>query len=429
MDTKSIAMAAAIMLCLPSTGNAQGEQGEEATPNPTPAYGRKTLPTDTAFNPAISLILDGKYRNLSKDPATWQLGGFIPAGQEAGPGDRGFGIDESELTLSANIDPYFSGYFTAAISAENEVGVEEAHIQNIGFLPGLTIKFGRFFTALGYQNEQHSHSWDFADLPLLHQAFLGGQYSDDGIQVRYLAPTPVFLEFGIEGGRGSGFPGSAQRKNGGNGGGAFMHIGGDIGESHSYRVGLSYRQVRATDRGYEDVESTGTAITNAFSGKSKLWGADFVWKWAPNGDPSTRHFKFQAEYFQRKEDGELAFNSGGVAGPATGTGSYGSKQTAWYAQAVFAFMPRWRAAVRYDQLDSGEVSIGLVNNGTLGAADFPVLAAHNPKRSTAMVDFSPSEFSRLRLQFARDQSRFSETDNQVVLQYIMSLGAHGAHKF
>ena len=35
----------------------------------------------------------------------------------------------------------------------------------------------------------------------------------------------------------------------------------------------------------------------------------------------------------------------------------------------------------------------------------------------------------LRLQVARDQSRNGEADNQVWLQYIMSLGAHGAHKF
>lgn len=46
-----------------------------------------------------------------------------------------------------------------------------------------------------------------------------------------------------------------------------------------------------------------------------------------------------------------------------------------------------------------------------------------------MVDWSPSEFSRLRLQLARDKSRSGEADNQLWLQYIMSLGAHGAHKF
>ena len=85
---------------------------------------------------------------------------------------------------------------------------------------------------------------------------------------------------------------------------------------------------------------------------------------------------------------------------------------------------------RYDRLSYGTVNNGIVANG-LGptAADFPMLTPHNPTRNTLMVDWSPTEFSRLRLQLARDKSRLGATDNQVFLQYIHSLGAHGAHKF
>jgi hypothetical protein len=46
-----------------------------------------------------------------------------------------------------------------------------------------------------------------------------------------------------------------------------------------------------------------------------------------------------------------------------------------------------------------------------------------------MIDYNWSEFSRMRLQFAQDKSMQGVTDNQWTLQYIMSLGAHGAHKF
>ncbi len=46
-----------------------------------------------------------------------------------------------------------------------------------------------------------------------------------------------------------------------------------------------------------------------------------------------------------------------------------------------------------------------------------------------MLDFNPSEFSRVRLQFARDRAREGFTDNQFFLQYQMSLGAHGAHGY
>jgi hypothetical protein len=93
-------------------------------------------------------------------------------------------------------------------------------------------------------------------------------------------------------------------------------------------------------------------------------------------------------------------------------------------------MPRWRVGYRYDRLDHGMVANSIVSNG-LGptAADFPLLADYNPSRNTAMIDWSPSEFSRIRLQLASDKSRMGATDRQVFVQYIHSLGAHGAHKF
>jgi hypothetical protein len=80
-------------------------------------------------------------------------------------------------------------------------------------------------------------------------------------------------------------------------------------------------------------------------------------------------------------------------------------------------------------LNAGTVRNGLIESGALVAADFPSLMSYNPTRNTLMLDFSPSEFSRFRLQFAQDKSRLGLTDNQVFLQYIVSLGAHGAHKF
>ena len=46
-----------------------------------------------------------------------------------------------------------------------------------------------------------------------------------------------------------------------------------------------------------------------------------------------------------------------------------------------------------------------------------------------MLDWAPSEFSRLRAQYNRDNSRPGGADDQWSLQYIMSLGAHGAHAF
>ena len=107
------------------------------------------------------------------------------------------------------------------------------------------------------------------------------------------------------------------------------------------------------------------------------------------------------------------------------TGGFASVQSGWYLQGVYQFVPMWRVGYRYDRLNSGTTSL----SAPLTAADFPILAACNPTRHTVMVDWSPSEVSRVRLQAASDKSRCDATDNQVFLQYIVSLGAHGAHKF
>jgi hypothetical protein len=179
------------------------------------------------------------------------------------------------------------------------------------------------------------------------------------------------------------------------------------------------------------MDSVGGAVTNSFTGKARMWIADAVLKWAPNGNASRTNFKLQGEYFRFTQDGALTYNdTGGSAVFGAVTDSFNTDQSGWYAQGVWQFIPRWRVGYRYDQLRFETVSNGIVNNA-LGptAADFPVLASHNPTRNTAMLDWSPSEFSRLRLQFASDNSRIGATDRQVILQYIYSLGAHAAHKF
>lgn len=46
-----------------------------------------------------------------------------------------------------------------------------------------------------------------------------------------------------------------------------------------------------------------------------------------------------------------------------------------------------------------------------------------------MVDWSNSEFSRIRVQYNHESPGDGIEDDQILLQYIMSLGAHGAHKY
>jgi hypothetical protein len=383
-------------------------------------------PAPSAFNPQMSVILAGSWSNLSEDPEDYVLSGFIPGGEESGPGARGFSLGESEMTLSANVDPRFYGQATFAVSPDNEVGTEEAFFRTTALPRGLTAQAGRFYSALGYVNGQHAHAWDFIDLPLAYQAMLGGQYATDGAQLKWLAPLDTFLELGVELGNGHAFPGADH----GNGVGAwtlFASTGNDIGISASWKGGVSYLRSDAEERGYEEPDATLADVANptAFSGDSAVWNAYAVYKWAPDGNSRQRNLKLQAEYFDRTEDGALNQQNATLG---TGVADYRSEQSGWYVQGIYQFIPNWRVGLRYDRLDAGSTHLAM-REGLLSAADFPTLEDYGPERSTLMLDWSPSEFSRLRLQYARDQSAPGAADDQVWLQYLMSLGAHGAHQF
>ncbi len=373
------------------------------------------------FNPEVSLILQGQYKNMKNVPER-SIGGFVPAGTE-GLNNRGFSTDETELVLAANIDPYWRGQAIVAM-IDGSAEIEEAWAQSLAIGNGIGLKLGRFRSGIGYLNEQHPHARDFADAPLMYRAMFGDSYTQDGVQLKWLAPTPLFLELGAEFGRGANFPGNDRNKNGTGGGALFAHVGGDVGISNDWRAGISWLKTAAQERESGFMDSNGLAAKGAFSGDSTTWLADFVWKWAPNGNPKYQNFKFQSEYFVRQEKGNLNCSSDDASSTcATALESnYRTRQSGWYAQGVYQFAPEWRAGLRYEQLDSGTRDFG-ANAANLQVEGF------RPKKTSAMVDYSWSEFSRVRLQLAQDKSMPGLTDNQLTVQYIMSLGAHGAHKF
>jgi hypothetical protein len=373
----------------------------------------------SAFNPALSLILSGLYTHTSLDPVNYALTGFqLPAGGDFGPGTRGFSLAESELGFAASIDPWFRGAANISVHPDNTISVEEAYVQTTSLGSGLSLKAGRFFSNIGYLNPQHSHTWDFVDNPLAYQAFLGTQYGDDGVQMSWLAPIDQYLELGAEAGRGRSFPGTDTGRNGPGMVALTAHTGGDIGESHSWRAGVSVLNAKATDQLLVASNAAGDSVSDSFNGSTRVWIADAVWKWAPEGNATRTSFKLQGEYLQSTRSGSLVYDIGNV----DSAGSYHAVQSGWYVQGIYKFHPYWRVGLRTEQLDPGTPDYGL-NAGAFAASGY------RPRKTSVMLDFSPSEFSRVRLQLADDRSREGLTDRQVFLQYQMSLGAHGAHGY
>lgn len=385
----------------------------ETAQAPAPAPGGLLGATAAAFNPAIGAVLDGKFMASNHNPDSWRVPG-VPLGDEGRPPPRGFGIGESEINLNANVDQAVFANLTLSFARDNTVAVEEGFIQPTALPYGFTLKAGRFFSGVGYLNSQHSHTWDFADQPLPYMAFLNKQYGDDGVQLRWLAPTNMFLEFGGEAFRGDAFPaGGTNNHNAGIGArSAFVNVGDDIGTSASYSVGLSHLWTKAANR-----TTSGTAGDDAFTGTDHTTILTGVYKWAPNGNFAQRYLKLQSEVFLRQEKGTFF----PLGGPAQGLGFSSSTQTGFYVQGVYQFMPQWRFGLRYDQVHAP--SLGPVFAGTT-LDNFGATA----RRYSSMLDYSPSEFSRFRLQYNLDRAR-PETDNQLILQYVVSIGAHGAHQY
>jgi hypothetical protein len=370
-----------------------------------------------AFNPSISLILSGTYAHTSQDPGQARITGFaLPAGAEVGVGSRGFSLAESELALAANIDPWLAGNINLSISGDNSIEAEEAFITTTTLPDGLVVKAGRFFSGVGYLNSQHSHTWDFVDNPIAYQAMLGTQYGDDGVQLHWLAPTDQYMEFGLEAGRGRSFPGDDSSRNAAGMTAFTFHTGGDLGDSISWRGGLSLLQTQSNGQALEFSGAGDTTVGAAFTGRTRVAIADGVLKWSPNGNATRTYFKLQGEYLQSRRSGDV----GGL--PGAPDSSLRQVQSGAYVQGVYQFMPMWRVGLRTERLDPGHANLG-------DAAGALQDSGYHPTKNSVMVDFSESEFARFRIQFAQDRTRQGFVDNQWLLQYQTSLGAHGAHAY
>ncbi len=353
-----------------------------------------------AFNPAISLILNGSYSHHSLDSDAYARAGFPLVGEGA-PSPNGFSLGETELTLSSNIDDKLYGQVTLAIGSEDgqdELGIEEAYIETTTLPAGLNLRAGRFFSNIGYLNSHHAHTDSFFDRPLAYQAFLGNQYGDDGVRLSWVAPTSLFLEIGAEAFRGNSFP-SAGAQHGGLGTRTlFAHLGGAAGAENEWLAGVSALRTRA--EGAED----------GFSGKGTLYIADGTWKWAPQGNFKDGGFTVRGEYFLDDRDGDFVDPNDPLI-----TSLWNGQRRGVYLEGVYRLSRSWDIGYRYDRLWADEQG--------------PYASTFDPWRHSAELTWRNSEFSLVRLQLSHDKPNADDSDNAVTLQYQTSLGAHGAHKF
>ncbi len=379
----------------------------------TKSVGGRTI-KGNIFNPSIGIVLNGQFKEFSKRTEP-ELKGFS-VGEEAHRGDGGMALDHTELNFSANVDDKFYGSLTYAIAEHEgvvETEVEEAYIET---LPGAgapaKFKFGKALWAIGYLNEQHAHVDDFVGRPLPYEVYFNGAFNDDGIQISKILPTDVYQEVGVGLFRGNDFPFGTTDKQGIGATSLYYRIGGDLGVNGTWRLG-AYRLDGETGG------RVGTEDLVTFIGDTDITAYDLRYTYAPTGNEASQEITFTAEHFSRSEVGNY-----------TGTGAEAFAQTdinqdtsGYYVAATYKWMPQARVGVRYAAMTSDNI-VGGTLDGTVVDGD-----GFNPTQTDIMFDWTNSEYSRIRLQVGSEEVTRGENDDSFILQYIMSFGAHGAHKY
>jgi len=196
---------------------------------------------------------------------------------------------------------------------------------------------------VGYQNQIHAHAWDFTDAPLANKVFLGNQLNEDGIQLKWVAPTFILLgrrrsrpvvdaQFPAATG-----PAGPRNKNGVSSGNVFTHVGGDLGNGHCLADCLSYLSTSPRDRTFDDPDSTGTNRHQQLFRHQPLVGARRHSEMGAELQPDLHQLQAARRILQAQENGNLTYDAT-AASLGTQTGGFTSAQSGFYLQGVYQFV-------------------------------------------------------------------------------------------
>jgi len=301
-------------------------------------------------------------------------------------------MHESEAAFQAILDPYARADFFISFG-EHGVDLEEGYL-TFPALPGhFELRAGKMRAAFGKINTLHNHVLPWVDRPLVMQNLTGGEdgINDAGLSLTRILPAPkgLFLEA-----TGQVFRGDSDnvfhswRANNLS---TVGHLHGyrDISESTNIDVGVSYA------RG---------ASTQAAGLFNNLYDVDATVRWKPLRRSIYHSFTGRAEFVWDRNDPTLLTPARGFAEPQRTPFGY-------FVSGDYQFARRWFAGVRFDQ---SERALNALQRDTGGSA---------------ILTYWPSEFSQIRGQYRNTRYAEGLTANEILFQFLFSIGAHGAHPF
>ncbi len=346
------------------------------------------------LNPDISAI--GDFIGALGPGTTPAIGGAQPY--------PGFSMHETELGFQAIVDPYARADFFLSFS-EQGVDLEEGYMTFTGLPAGFVVRAGKMRAAFGKVNAMHNHVLPWVDRPVMTYSLVGGEdgIDDAGVSVEHILPAPkgIFLDATGQVFRGdSGTPASplfASSRHSDVSMVAHLRGYGDLSESTNLDLGLSYSRGHNASGfgpgfvpGYPQIPPPvgPDFLTN-------LYGYDATLRWKPLRRAIYHSFIARSEgvWSQRQQ---LPFTQ---------------RSFGMYASAEYQFARRWFVGGRYDY-SQRPTDQNLLDKGF-----------------STVLTYWPSEFAQIRGQFRRTQYGEGNDVNQLLMQAIFVIGAHGAHPF
>jgi hypothetical protein len=292
-------------------------------------------------------------------------------------------MHEAELGLQSVIDPYSRGDVFISFG-EAGVSVEEAFI-TLTALPGeFVARIGKMRADFGKVNTTHNHALAWTDRPLVTENLVNGEdgINDMGLSVSRILPAPgtLFLEATAQVFRGdSGDLFKSSQKNDL----SFVgHLRGyeDLTENTNLEVGYSYAQGH-NELGHDYL--------------TKLHGLDVSLRWKPLRRSIYNSLLWRSEFVWSQRDQlpvqERAFGL--------------------YSSLEYRLDQRWTLGGRFDWSERA------------------TLASQLDRGASALLTYWMSEFSQARAQYRFTRYDGKQDGNELRLQLIFVMGAHGAHPF
>jgi len=332
-----------------------------------------------SFIPDISLILNASAlsRDIkNSDYEGYAIDGFNPRTDEIPFNkNRGFNFNYAEFGMHSVVGPYFDADAIFHLHPD-EFEIEEAYITTKKLPSNMQLKAGLFRSGFGRINAIHHHSQHFMAKPLVYESMLGTEgIKDAGVSLNWVAPTESYIMLGAEALQGEnelsfGYPESNNLYVG------YLKSGFDMGDTNALLLGGSVAK--------------GKTANNK---SSRLYGVELTLNHIIDSYSSLR---WQSEYLYRDRDNQ--------------------KQAGLYTQLLYDMNSNWEFGTRYDAITK--------NIDT---------QPDNLKKYSAIISYRPFEFSKLRLQYSKDKSKSfqgkQQDENMIALDFLVEIGAHGAHAF